>query len=141
MSFFKRHLRPIALLLAISFAGCSGSFLLGIQVFAWAKMTTQFMKHDAPRLALRKTFDEKHPCEICKHLREVRAKQASHPTAPAHCTPNSNEQNVVANLSENLITDSFLRNFKTLSWLATKVSADSRADSPVTPPPKSTLVA
>ncbi len=141
MSFFKRHLRPIALLLAISFAGCSGSFLLGVQVFAWAKMTTQFMKHDAPRLALRKTFDDKHPCEICKHLREVRAKQASHPTAPAHRTPSSSEQNVLAKLSGTFITDSFSRNFKILSWFSTQNTSDSRVESPLTPPPKFTLVA
>jgi hypothetical protein len=138
MRFFKLHQQRIALILALAFISSSGSFALGVQVFAWAKMTTRFLKHDAPMMALRKTFDEKHPCEICKHLREMRARDAKAPLNPVQCAPNSSEQNCVA-LAR--LTSSALVSppVMSLDWQITNWRAHARAEIPITPPPRLTL--
>ncbi len=108
---------------------------MGVQLFAWAKMSTQFLKHDAPRLALRKTFDDQHPCEICKHLQEMRAKQAAQHNTPAQRTSTSQELNVLAGVSAQAI-QSAPQNFKLLFWQIIETAGPARADSPLTPPPK-----
>ena len=66
----------IALILALSLFGSSGGTLLGAQTFAWARMTIGFLKKDAAPAALRKTFDGKHPCSLCKRLSRIHREEA-----------------------------------------------------------------
>jgi hypothetical protein len=136
MRFFKLYQQRIALLLALSFIGYSGSFALGVQVFAWAKMTATFLKHDAPKMALRKTFDGKHPCEICKHLREMHAKDAKSPWTPVQCSPNSSEQNCIANVTKNFSNELASIPLKMLRLQIANWRAFARSEIPATPPPR-----
>jgi len=46
----------------------AGGHLVFVQAFAWAKMTYSFAQGGSLRVAVKKTFDGKHPCQICKKL-------------------------------------------------------------------------
>ena len=48
-----------------------------LQSFAWAGMFARFLQTDSPAQALTKTFDGRHPCALCKLVR-----QATHANSP-----------------------------------------------------------
>ena len=145
MSFFKHHIRWISLLLLISFSGVSGLLMFGVEVYAWTKMTQQFLKKDTPRVALKKTFDEKHPCYYCKHLRAARAKEAkamakeaapNHATIPLRSPSLRMEALHLARLREGDVKLQNPHEFKSQRWVIQDLQWWSQFDSPPTPPPK-----
>lgn len=48
-----------------------------LQVCAWSGMVVRFAQDGSVREALSKTFDGRHPCRLCKLVREGRAAQRS----------------------------------------------------------------
>ena len=66
MKFTKRIL--LALTCLIFIIGLDGPAVFIVQAFAWTKMAYTFGHGDSTLVALKKTFDGKHPCNICKRL-------------------------------------------------------------------------
>jgi len=65
---------------------CCGAFFCAldgdvfiVQALAWVKMTYTFAHQDNLNVALKKTFDNRHPCEICKEIAKLNSK-SSHVT-------------------------------------------------------------
>ena len=68
-----------ALLVMLSIFGASGGHWAALQGVAWVKMTLSFSQKNSVTTSLRKTFDGKHPCELCKNIRKARHQEDKAP--------------------------------------------------------------
>src|SRR2546422_8361401 len=59
----RRFARWLAVVLLIQM---SGGHLLLLQTVAWGGMTISFAQTERLTVALKKTFDGKHPCKLCR---------------------------------------------------------------------------
>jgi hypothetical protein len=77
-----RSILTRALVLA-SFLVSIGMHTALLQAVAWARMTVDFARRDSIEVALKKTFDGRHPCPICCSLKNT-GSPASVAAAPLH---------------------------------------------------------
>ena len=63
----RRFARWLAVVLLIQM---SGGHLLLLQTVAWGGMTISFAQTERLTAALKKTFDGKHPCKLCRMIAE-----------------------------------------------------------------------
>ena len=52
-----------------------GGHWLTLQSAAWTRMFTDFSRSDSFSAAVAKTFDGRHPCKMCLHIREGRQQE------------------------------------------------------------------
>jgi hypothetical protein len=79
LSCLRRLNRTIGLLLCFFFISSSGGGWFVIQSFAWANMIWQSAASESIRDSVIRTFDGKHPCEICKHIAREKSKRSDKP--------------------------------------------------------------
>ena len=60
----------------------SGLFSVSVQMLAWAKMSIQFSAKSSVKMALKKTFDGKHQCSVCKRLHALNREQSKQSEQP-----------------------------------------------------------
>ena len=137
---FKK--RILAFLMLVSLIGSSGGLIFGIQFFAWTKMTQKFLKKDSAQVALKKTFDGKHPCQICKHLQSKKLIRISERSSPV------NFKNTKILISSGLTTFGVITEFQIKSFFHSQVvfyplqvQIQSLHSKPLTPPPEQSLKA
>lgn len=71
-----RRLHRIAVLfLCLSLFSSIGGHWVVLQSVAWAQMLGTFARTESIQTAAVKTFDGKHPCEICKKIVRAKAKE------------------------------------------------------------------
>lgn len=65
----------ICLTLIVAFFFSIGGHLLVLQSVAWGKMLASHIGQEKESVvfALRKTFDGKHPCDLCRHIEKHRS--------------------------------------------------------------------
>ena len=66
------------LLIAALFSA-TGAQWLALQSIAWGTMLVAYARHDSLPVAIEKTFDGRHPCDLCKVI--AREKQTEKQTA------------------------------------------------------------
>ena len=137
---FKK--RMLAFCMLVSLFGSSGGLIFGIQFFAWTKMTQKFLQKDTARVALKKTFDGKHPCQICKHLQSKKLIRITERSSPA------NFKNAKTLISSGLTIFGVITEFQIKSFFHSqvvyyplKVLIQSLHPKPLTPPPEQNLKA
>ena len=69
---FSRWLLIAALFLAI------GGHWAVLQTFAWATMIVDYSRDGALTEAVQKTFDGRHPCQICAEIQKSRQSEKKH---------------------------------------------------------------
>jgi hypothetical protein len=68
-----RHLGHLFLVVVLTVS--VGGHWAVLQGVAWAAMAAQFAQTDRWEIALQKTFDGKHPCELCKAVQKGKASE------------------------------------------------------------------
>jgi hypothetical protein len=67
-------------LVVLALVVSTGGHWFALQSFAWVRMAVDFAQIDPLAVALKKTFDGKHPCRICKTVREGRKSEQKQAT-------------------------------------------------------------
>ncbi len=75
---FHRFARILVLLAAVQILGGHWAVL---QSVAWVKMVVDYSQTDTVTVALEKTFDGAHPCNLCNVVSKGRAAEQSSPLA------------------------------------------------------------
>jgi hypothetical protein len=124
MAAFARGATALAVCLSV------GAHWAALQSVAWGRMIVVYSQHDSLAKAVVKTFDGKHPCDLCKHISSAQNSQKKQDTGPVAAKPDL----ICATHGILLIppqTD--------FSFLVTTTRAVSCARPPPTPPPRSEL--
>ena len=125
----RRLLQRLARLLVVLVLTLSlGAHWMFLQSIAWVGMVVNYSQHDPLIEALAKTFDGKHPCQLCKLVQNGKAQEKK-----------QEKQKPTTKLDQFLTADqAILLRPPKLERLALTASSSScaRGESPPTPPPE-----
>lgn len=80
MTFFRRFKISIAFVVAGALLLALGGQWFVLQGVAWTRMAVAFSHTDSVSTALKKTFDGKHPCNLCQEIRKHQDTDREKPT-------------------------------------------------------------
>ena len=115
-------------LVVLALVVSTGGHWFALQTVAWFTMAVNFAQQDPLDIALKKTFDGKHPCRICKTVEAGRKSEQKQPTLKV-------EPKLEFCFSRQAVTvpmPSLLTNHLTIF----DTSLSSRSEAPPTPPPR-----
>ena len=118
----------IAFAIALFFFSSLGGYQVAFQGVAWAKMIAQYSRTDAPVQALKKTFDGKHPCSVCKRISKSHSSNMS-PTI----NPDLKFEKAFVSAA---VSVKRMRDCGQLSYSCTSANLIRNDSSPLTPPPR-----
>lgn len=123
-------LRPGQVLMLLVLLAASGGHWMVLQSLAWTRMLVSY-SHDGQLIeAVAKTFDGQHPCSLCKTIEQGKSSEKQAPTMDLES-------------KASFLVPATVRVVRVsgVSWKVThpQVVAESRAEQPSVPPPRSAL--
>jgi hypothetical protein len=104
-----------------------GLHWIALQSVAWGKMIVTYSQSCLLSEAVTKTFDGKHPCDLCKHI-----SGAQHAPKKPEAQPSVAKPVLICT-----VTPRFLRNaWKHFEYASHSVPINERRDRPAIPPPR-----
>jgi hypothetical protein len=105
-----------------------GGHWMVLQSFAWARMVREASRHDSFATALARTFDSKHPCELCIAIQKGKASEKK-----------SDQEKPASKIEGFLPTNEFTLNPEAMYPQVVSVSRRLLmwSEPPPTPPPRS----
>jgi hypothetical protein len=125
-----RHFGFILMILAI--VSSLGGHWFALQSVAWVRMFADYSQRETVKVAIEKTFDGEHPCQLCHEIQKARTESTDqNPQYPDYA-----QERFEPFLRPTFLGLSPRWGATEFAWVSRSFPAASRGRSPPTPPPR-----